>query len=552
MTQAFDHAKILYQILPSVYRGKDNGDLEKYMQVCGALLDQVHQTLHQRYADNFPDADENDPEGLSSQPWLLPYFAKLLDVHLVSPTEAGQREEIANAISWRKGKGTLAVIEQIAQAVGGYEVVVQEGWRRVAVTPQVDMKLIPATAYGYEDDTPAQPPSLAARHPGLPAATVDFRRNASATPTESSNPAVQVSHYRGGDYYWRQQDYHGRPCNPGGFDDPTRRTPDMRTLDWRQGYYHPQHLLLFRPFHGGFFSTNPDKMVPFSYADELFTKSNDTFTVQVSNERIIVRNTSLDTDDFKPIKIRNRVKVNNLQLPEGVDPAQTYHWRFEGFYFEHTLELPSGHLELEQCAVFAINDNKLKPDNSTVLEAKDCLFNKIELGSGELKLTFCTVLRETIAAHIQVSDCLFMGLIRGISNNPDAPRGCIRYSAILPNQETASLKLFPSPVIKQSPVFCSNEFATWGAGVLHPATAKAIKNGAEDGTEMGAYHHLYLTYRDEALLKKLQDYLPFGVEAAVIPDQALNTYLSTDLPTCNAKAISQQQENQHENPDFQK
>ncbi len=164
--------KVLYQIVPTVYRTRDTGDLKKYFDANGTLLDQMHATLVQRLADAFPD---NPIDGSAAcQEWLIPYFADLLDVRLVSPSAKGKRDEVANAVRWRQGKGTLRVVEEIAESVGQFEVVVQEGWKRVAVTPRFDVPLIPATAYGYSQNMPTSPPSIAARHPALPAVTVDF------------------------------------------------------------------------------------------------------------------------------------------------------------------------------------------------------------------------------------------------------------------------------------------------------------------------------------------------------------------------------------------
>jgi len=552
-----DHAKMLYQILPSVYREKDrdNRDLENYMQVCGTLLDQIHQTLLQRYADNFPDANEVKPEELSSQPWLLPYFAKLLDVHLVSPTEQGQRKEIANAISWRKAKGTLQVIKQIAEAIGGYEVIVHEGWQRVAITPQVDIKLIPPTAYGYPNDytnNNLKSPSLAARHPGLPAVTVDFQCPARAVEAEKSNPAAKVSHAGEEDYYWRQSNYHGIPCHPSKFDDPTlrtldmrtlswhpskfddptRRTPDMRTLDWQQGHYHPRHLLLYRPVHSGFFGSN---LIPLNYSKALFKEDNKDqngktiFTVRVLDDQIIVRNTSLDTENFRPIKIRNRVKISELVLPTNINTLYDYHWCFEGFYFKHTIELEKGNLELEKCSVFAINNSQVIPISHPSITAKDCLFNRIKVDGGKVQLTYCTVLEKVTANIIEASDCIFLGYISRGSRyaSPRLESGCIRYSAVNLKQVVGGIKMFRT--VRQAPVLYSTTFGEAGAGVLHPATANSIKNGAEDGTEMGAYHHLHLTQLDEVVIKKLQDFLPVGIQAVVIPDPTLNDYLSSQI-----------------------
>ena len=110
----------LYEILPAVYRHRDNGDpntqgdLSKYLDACGELLDLVRATLLQRLADSFPD---NPPEGEAAcQEWLLPYFAQLVDARLVSPHPRGQRDEVANAVGWRQRKGTVRCAEDIAES----------------------------------------------------------------------------------------------------------------------------------------------------------------------------------------------------------------------------------------------------------------------------------------------------------------------------------------------------------------------------------------------------------------------------------------------------
>jgi hypothetical protein len=180
----------LYRIVPEVYRNRDeSGDLKAFFGGCGQLLDLVCQTLVQKLADQYPDNPDGGlpgPDtGLPCQEWLLPYFADLLDVRLVSPLAEGRRDEISNAIAWRQRKGTLAVIEQISEQIGLRESVLHEGWKRVAMTPRIGKPLLPATAYGYSADPPSTAASLAARHPGLPAVTVDFRCSSGAVETRA-------------------------------------------------------------------------------------------------------------------------------------------------------------------------------------------------------------------------------------------------------------------------------------------------------------------------------------------------------------------------------
>src|SRR5439155_711940 len=111
------------QLLAAIYRDRDNttpqelGDLGKYLDACGEVLDLLRGTLEQRLADSFPD-NPLDANKRAAQPWLLPYFAQLVDVRLVSPDPAGQRDEVAQAVAWGQRKGTVACIEEIAESVG--------------------------------------------------------------------------------------------------------------------------------------------------------------------------------------------------------------------------------------------------------------------------------------------------------------------------------------------------------------------------------------------------------------------------------------------------
>jgi hypothetical protein len=174
----------LYQLLPEVYRSRDKTSgrageaaksegLARYLDAHGHLLDLIHATLEQQLRDTLPE---------SSQDWLLPYFAQLLAANIVSPDSDGKHAEIKNAVSWRQRKGTLRCAEEIAEAVGQMEVEIQEGWKRVAMTPRIGMPLMPARVW---DDTlnigdnlkfDKRVPSEIAQHPALPAATVDLRR----------------------------------------------------------------------------------------------------------------------------------------------------------------------------------------------------------------------------------------------------------------------------------------------------------------------------------------------------------------------------------------
>ena len=205
MAEPASFAETLYRILPAFYRTRDeSGDLRAYLEGCGELLDAVYATLRQRHADNFPDNPADGSSTPPAQDWLLPYFAELVDARLVSPLPAGRRDELGMAIRWRQGKGTLAVIDSVAQAIGQTEAVVQEGWRRVALTPRIGQPLRPAVSFGYSREPAAANPGSAARHPDLPAAIVDGRCPSRALAVDEDNPGAQTIEVDGVARIWRQ------------------------------------------------------------------------------------------------------------------------------------------------------------------------------------------------------------------------------------------------------------------------------------------------------------------------------------------------------------
>jgi hypothetical protein len=77
--------------------------------------------------------------------------------------------------------------------------------------------------------------------------------------------------------------------------------------------------------------------------------------------------------------------------------------------------------------------------------------------------------------------------------------------------------------------FCENgvgvereaKFGDLDYGVLSLLTSDAIRFGAEDGGEMGAYHHKYYSLRTEAVLEKMREFLPVGIEPVLLQDTRL-------------------------------
>jgi len=474
----------LYQLLPEVYRTRDKtaersgkgsktADLARYLDAHGRLLDLIHATLEQQLQDIQPE---------SSQDWLLPYFAQLLAANIVSPESAGRHAEITQAVSWRQRKGTLKCAEEIAEAVGQMEVEIQEGWQRVAMTARIGLPRMPAKAWDDTLDIDMTVASDAARHPALPAVTVDLRRPSRAVEARSTNPATRDSNFGGFRQTWRQANRHGAPCFPGSFDDVSRRTVDIRTRHAAHGHYHHKRLLAFTPPPAGLFPFDPiqltwDERDDSRYAHLIEEKEeNGVWLIRNRSDRIIEI-----TDDVV------------------LGPAGPY--RVEDLNFRTKLSVTvGGRLELQRVEAVQVQVDTFDTDEP-VLTAYDCLFNFLTVGAGTAKLDACTILAAATLKDVDAVNCIF----KDFKYNPgELITGTVRYSRI-PATLSANFDDTRNTDDEKNIENCTTQEPKWfgasisysaenkrennGAGVLQPDCDPAIWAGASDGGEMGYFHN---------------------------------------------------------------
>ena len=485
MSYTFDSrlGEQLYQLMPEVYRTRDKTkgqadgdsgteDLARYLDAHGHLLDLIHATLKQQLDDVVPE---------SSQDWLLPYFAQLLAANIVSPDSEGRHAEITNAVSWRQRKGTLKCAEEIAEAIGQMEVEIQEGWKRVAMTPRIGMPIIPAQAWDstLKNIDKETPPSAAAHHPALPAAMVDLRRPSRAVEALSTNPAARVSNFGGVKQTWRQANRHGVPCFPGSFDDVSRRTVDIRTPDTKNGHYHHKRLLAYAPSPTGFFSLDPIHLTWDERHDSLYEhlieekEENGVWLIRNKTDRIIefTDKVTLSSDKPKP-------------------------YRVEGLNFKVKLTVDNGGtLELHRVEAVEVQVDTPSTDKP-VMTAENCLFNELSVGGGTASLNSCTILTNAYLSDIDAVDCIFMDMtgtsISGVvqySRIPEnAPLSADKSKMSIKSHHLNSESAYGYDPVVDSPAFISGQTSIAARAVLSPNAPKSIYEGASDHGEMGYYH----------------------------------------------------------------
>jgi hypothetical protein len=133
---------------------------------------------------------------------------------------------------------------------------------------------------------------------------------------------------------------------------------------------------------------------------------------------------------------------------------------------------------------------------------------------GALRVTASTIAGTTRTRRLELaSNSIFTGQVFSEFRQ----NGCARFSFIPAGSRLgARHHCVPSPTV-QSPIlqFEALRYGTAGYRQLHPATSAAVRRGADDESEMGAYHHVYAPQREANLRIRLDEYLRAGLEAGI-------------------------------------
>lgn len=128
-------AERLYQLLPAIHRLRDAEKGEPLKALIEVIAEQVtvlEEDLAQLYDDQFIE---------TCRPWVAPYIGDLIGyraLHGVVPAVSSPRAEIANTISYRRRKGTAAMLEQVARDITGWHARVVEFFQRLSTTQYVN------------------------------------------------------------------------------------------------------------------------------------------------------------------------------------------------------------------------------------------------------------------------------------------------------------------------------------------------------------------------------------------------------------------------------
>ncbi|BBA36206.1 hypothetical protein sS8_4276 [Methylocaldum marinum] len=152
----------LWQLVPEVYRNEDGiaanpGVLRRIVELIGAEAARSRRSIDRLWEDQHIETCDD---------WAVPYIGDLVGARLVSAQDRrGRRVDVANAVRFRRRRGTPDLLDTLVRAMSGWDVVLVEGFRRLARTRH---RLDPVPrAGGFFTGT-------------LPGGTADLRRPAGA------------------------------------------------------------------------------------------------------------------------------------------------------------------------------------------------------------------------------------------------------------------------------------------------------------------------------------------------------------------------------------
>jgi hypothetical protein len=131
---SFD-AQRLYQLLPAIYRIRDaeqGNPLQALISVLAEQAQVVEEDLAQLYDNLFIE---------TCAPWVVPYIGDLIGAGTLNRTglvSGSTRAEVANTLRYRRAKGTLAVLEELAHDVTGWDAHAIEYFQQLTATQHVN------------------------------------------------------------------------------------------------------------------------------------------------------------------------------------------------------------------------------------------------------------------------------------------------------------------------------------------------------------------------------------------------------------------------------
>ncbi|CAB1080578.1 hypothetical protein JY97_01535 [Alkalispirochaeta odontotermitis] len=103
----------LFELLPRLYHTYDqnHGVLKAFLAAVGDTLDDMEHNIAGLYDDSFIE---------TCREWVVPYIGQLIGARLIENDGNRNRQEVMKTIGWRRSKGTLGTLEDVAREITGW------------------------------------------------------------------------------------------------------------------------------------------------------------------------------------------------------------------------------------------------------------------------------------------------------------------------------------------------------------------------------------------------------------------------------------------------
>lgn len=173
-------------------------------------------------------------------------------------------------------------------------------------------------------------------------------------------------------------------------------------------------------------------------------------------------------------------------------------------------KIPGLIIEIERCII-----GKIEVHKSTQLIIKDSIVDAKDMGktaisSGVLRIENSTILGKVKAEELPLAlNTVFTSLLT-VKRRQE---GSVRYSFVPHYSKVPSR--YHTVNDEATLAFNSTIFGHPQYMQLHEQTAKEIKEGAENGSEMGVFCHLHDTQKKANLKTRIEEYLPLDLKAKI-------------------------------------
>jgi hypothetical protein len=136
----------------------------------------------------------------------------------------------------------------------------------------------------------------------------------------------------------------------------------------------------------------------------------------------------------------------------------------------------------------------------------------LDLDDGELRLVRSTLLGPADLHRADVSECI----LHDVVTVDDTQHGCVRFSAwaspgsVLPRQYECVA------IAPRAPLFSSRAWGRPDYAQLLASVPAAIAEGAQDGSEMGAFARERNALKERSLRIKFDEFLPLGLVPVIV------------------------------------